>query len=52
MRARFRPFGAYVALMVEVGADSLRAERQLLASVLSTIPHLVFWKDLEHRYGV
>jgi signal transduction histidine kinase len=36
--------------MVEVGADSLRAERQLLASVLSTIPHLVFWKDLEHRY--
>jgi two-component system NtrC family sensor kinase len=50
MRARFRPFGAYVALMVEVGADSLRAERQLLASVLSTIPHLVFWKDLEHRH--
>ncbi|MFI5957487.1 PAS domain-containing protein [Cryptosporangium sp. NPDC051539] len=31
-------------------ADELRAERELLVSVLSTIPHVVFWKDAENRY--
>jgi two-component system NtrC family sensor kinase len=35
---------------VEALADSLREEQELLASVLSTIPHVVFWKDAEGRY--
>ena len=34
----------------EAFAEALRAERELLASVLSTIPHIVFWKDTDHRY--
>ncbi|MFB9317601.1 PAS domain-containing sensor histidine kinase [Cryptosporangium minutisporangium] len=34
----------------EALADTLSAERELLVSVLSTIPHVVFWKDAENRY--
>ena len=31
-------------------ADALREERELLGSVVATIPHVVFWKDSEYRY--
>jgi len=34
----------------EAFAEALRSERELLASVLATIPHVVFWKDTDHRY--
>jgi two-component system NtrC family sensor kinase len=34
----------------EAFAADLHGERELLSSVLSTIPHLVFWKDTSHRY--
>jgi len=34
----------------EALADTLRDEQELLASVLSTIPHVVFWTDPEGRY--
>ncbi|GAA3392942.1 PAS domain-containing sensor histidine kinase [Cryptosporangium minutisporangium] len=38
------------AARAEAVVHELHAERELLASVLSTIPHVVFWKDTEHRY--
>ena len=31
-------------------ADALREERELLGSVVATIPHVVFWKDADYRY--
>ncbi|SHN45190.1 PAS domain-containing sensor histidine kinase [Cryptosporangium aurantiacum] len=31
-------------------ADSLRTEQELLEGVLSTIPHIVYWKDSDNRY--
>jgi two-component system NtrC family sensor kinase len=34
----------------EEATETLKAERELLAGVLSTIPHVVFWKDTENRY--
>ena len=39
-----------VARRAEAIAEELRGERELLASVLSTIPHVVFWKDTAHAY--
>ncbi|SHN43473.1 PAS domain-containing sensor histidine kinase [Cryptosporangium aurantiacum] len=39
-----------IAERAEAVAHELHTERELLASVLSTIPHVVFWKDTEHRY--
>lgn len=39
-----------VAHRAEAIAEELRGERELLASVLSTIPHVVFWKDTTHSY--
>jgi two-component system NtrC family sensor kinase len=38
------------ARRAEAFSEALRAEQSLLANVLSTIPHVVFWKDTEHRY--
>lgn len=31
-------------------ADALSAEKSLLAGVISSIPHLVYWKDAKSRY--
>lgn len=38
------------AMQSEAFADALHSERELLANVLATIPHVVFWKDTDHRY--
>ncbi|MFI5952408.1 ATP-binding protein [Cryptosporangium sp. NPDC051539] len=38
------------AARAEAVARELWGERELLAGVLATIPHVVFWKDLSHRY--
>jgi len=49
-RRRSSEAARQIAERAEAVAAELRAERELLASVLSTIPHVVFWKDTTHRY--